>query len=222
MLDEDQSAEVILLKREEDLRVGTCALSNRLHRLKEQGEDLRKCAARPGLVGLTDLLNGVEDLQEGLRDCRWGIYELTAAALGGEYNAADVARWCERALGMGAAHPRLDLTLLLDLLHVRKVPNEPFRNRVVYLLDHGHTLSTLATLVYRRLVIVEKACGKSHGAKSLMNRNRSQGRLLERWVGITATDSPPPKESSLSLWVTYEKAVALAGALELKPHEAGI
>ena len=234
MLDEDQSAAVILLERQdemlerqEELRVGVRALRRRLKGLEAAGVELQEVMVSHLTSSHHDDQTpygaAVEYIAEKLRACRWRSYELTATALRDEYSAADVALWCERALEMGAAHPRIDEALLLDLLHVRKVPNERFRSRLIYLIDHGHAMTSLVIGVYRHLVAIEEARGESYGAASLMSGRRPQTRLVERWLGITATPSKPGmKNPSLRLFITYEQAEAFASALGMDPHQAGI
>jgi hypothetical protein len=228
MLDEDQSVAVVLLERQEELRVDVRSLRRRLKELEAAGASVQEDMAnylglRRGGVGPAPYGAAVEDIAEKLWACRWRSYELTATALGDEYNAADVALWCERALEMGAAHPRIDENLLLDLLHVRKVPNERFRNRLTYLLDHGHAMTALVIGVHRHLLAIEEARGESYGAASLMSGRRPQTRLVERWLGITATPVKlRSKNPSLRLFITYEQAEAFASALGMDPHQAGI
>lgn len=232
-MDEDRLADVALVEREEELRVGSRALNKRVRTLEARVVDLRVGLEAVGDELLPEarcwsILNEIEELEDDIYAARWGLYELTAGALGDNYNAADVALWCERAIEMGAVHPRLDQALLMELVHVRKVPNEPFRTRLACLMDGSddpERKGRVVRRVHRALSKIEQARGEQHGSASLLANGISQGRMgvpqgriLERWLGMETAGDPP----GLRLFVSYEQAEALAIALDLSPHDAGI
>lgn len=233
---EDRLAVVELAEREEALKAGACALTRRLKPLEARAANLRAGLDEAGPLGW-QVINEVEELQEDIFKCRWGLYELTADAIGGEYNAADIALWCERAVKMGATHPRIDQTLLLDLVHVRKVPNEPFRARYADLIDQAPDspnarasgngkrvaiAAPLLTKIHRTLSRMEQARGENYGSASLIHDGVPQTRMLERWLGMQTIPSTRGFPPSLRLFVSYEQAEALAIALGMEPHAAGI
>jgi hypothetical protein len=219
---EDDVAAAALLEREEELRVGARALTRRLKHLETQAADLRG-EIDSNLSRRWKALDHLEDLQENIRLVRWGLYELTANAIGTDHNAADVALWCERALEMGATHPRLDQDLLMDLVHVRKVPNESFRARYIHLTARNDDIKQPITRqVYLNLVRIEGERGEKYGSASLMVGNKPQARTIERWLGVQTTPGPSTSPPTLRLFVRYEQAEALALTFDMAPHQAGI
>lgn len=228
---DDARAAADLAERKEELRVGARALTRRLKDMESVAADLR-VQLKPG-ISLADrwkILNDLETLNEDVRAARWALYELTANAISIDYNAADVALWCERALEMGAGHPRLDQALLIELVEVRKVPNYPFRaaldrllNLPTDLVGSENTLRSRVVLdTHRALLKIEEDRGESHGAASLVEKGVPQTRILNRWLGIETFPNPAPRAPGLRLFVSYEQAEALARALNLTPHAAGI
>lgn len=221
---EDQLAEVALAEREEELRIGSRALNKRVKSLEAQVVDLKAriggADAKPLL-----LLDEIEELQEDIYAARWGLYELAAGTLGWEYNAADIALWCERAVAMGAYHPRLDTSILLDLVHVRQVPNAPFRE--CYERQLGRTTdparkARVTLNVHRALSRIEHARGASYGSASLVEGDKPQSRILERWLGVQPNPGGGDPLPTVRLFVKYEQAEALAVAFDLSPHSSGI
>lgn len=223
-MDEDSYAAIVMVEREEELRVGVAALTRKMADLERQTRAMRNRLVGP-LVGVpipVSLASELEKLEGALEDCRWGLYDMTASAIGGDHGAADVAAWCRRAVDMGANHPRIDRALLLDLLHVRKVPNEPFRTKADEVISNAE-IGTITKLVHRHL----KAIPGDHGAASLITTNNGvthpQIRILKRWLGMeTCPASKPSRLPSLRLFVTYEQGLALARALDLDPYQAGL
>jgi hypothetical protein len=217
---EDVAAAARLAEREEELRVGARALTRRLKVLEKRAIELRTMPTP----------EEVDHLDEEVAAARWGLYELTANAIGGDYIAADVALWCDRAQEMGAGHPRLDLELLLDLIHVRKVPNAPFRAALARLLrlplgfvgQENTREARILLKTYNALRAAEDARGENYGAASLVASQGPQTRVLRRWLGIETYPNPAPRLPGLRLFVSYEQAEALAFALNLSPHQAGI
>jgi hypothetical protein len=223
-MDEARAA-TLLLEREEELRVGARTLVRRLHGLKTHSVRLRA-----GLDAGHAVLDDLAALDEDIQAARWGLYELAADAIGTHYNAADVALWCDRAVEMGAARPRLDQALLLDLVHVRKVPNYPFRAALERrlklpsgLLESESALrSRVALDTHRALKQIEEKRGGSFGSASLVHKGNGQSRILNRWLGVETSPAPSGTMPTLRLFVTYEQAEALARALDLTPQQAGI
>lgn len=213
---EDEEAAKVLRQREEEIRVGARALTRRITELEKRAQALR---AVVGETRSSKMLDEIETLQEDLGACRWQLYHMTAEAIGSDYQAADIALWCDRAEEMGACHPRLDRALLMDLVHVRKVPNAPFRDRLAVC---NVTLAHAVLLVYRHLSDIEKVEGESFSAASLMDDKSPQPRILERWLGMALCPAKAPRQPSLRLFVGYEQAVALARALDMDPLTAGI
>lgn len=234
---EDQLAEVALAEREEELKIGSRALNKRVKHLEAQCLNLREGLEKAPTPLGWQVVNEIEELQEDIYAARWGLYELTAGTLGWEYNAADIALWCERAVAMGAYHPRLDHVLLLDLVHVRQVPNAPLRERYEHLLKTAPDVPTarpsrdgrrlgiagpLVLKVHQALSKMEQDNGENYGAAGLIGDGRPQMRTLERWLGIQTNVYAKGAKPSLRLFVRYEQAEAMARAFGLSPHDAGI
>lgn len=222
-MDEDRVAALDLQEREEELKVGSRALNKRIGSLQARAVELR-AELQEDLDERRRwaILDEIEELKDDIYAARWGLYELTAGTLGWEYNAADVALWCERAVAMGAPHPRLRHDLLLDLVHVRQVPNAPFREQ--YERQLGFTTdparrARVTRNVHRVLSKMEQERGEDYGAASLMGGdNKPQVRVLERWLGLQLNGNP----CNLRLFVRYEQAEAMARVFDISPHTAGI
>jgi len=200
----DEQAAQDLARREEEMKTRASVLQSRLRNLERYHARMSE-----------------GELDIALRSCRYELYQLTADAINGEWTADDVAAWCERAALLGARHPQLRWTLLLDLVHVRKVPNTPFRERFENALASGAIAHHLVTLVHRHLVDVERERGENFGSSNLICGRHTQTRILERWLGMQ-TVAWDRKHKALRLFIPYEHALALSRALDMDPHTAGI
>lgn len=229
-MDEDKQAAKDLRDREEELSVGVRALTRRLKQLEARGAELqpeiqalyaRQDAGDEVFEDQLTLLDKIAELDEDKRGCLWGLYILTADAIGTEHTAADVASWCQHAIDLGARHPRIGLALLRHLLHVRKVPNAPFRERLKKYLDKGGEMAPVVTLVHRHLKDVERETGEEFGSANLMHHSHPQPRVLERLLGMQTTSYGGDKKPSLCLFISYELALALGRAFDLTPHQSG-
>jgi hypothetical protein len=182
--------------------------------LGNRAVDLRVALSESNRFTIAD---EIASLNEEIKAARWGLYELTANAIGTDYIAADVAGWCERAVAMGAGHPRIDRADLWDLLHVRKVPNAPFRAAL-----RGDVTGAMVAEVHRRLSKIERERGVSCGASGLLSSNGPQTRLVRRWLGMETNPGRGSYLPTLRIFIGYEQAEVLAHVLNLAPHQAGI
>ena len=144
------------------------------------------------------------------------------------YTAGDVEAWCKRATDMGCRQSRFPLSTALDLLYLRKVPNAPLREHMA----GRRATSELVKRVYTNLAHLESLDAliqnppgqepRNYGSKNLLDKNGNPGqtRILKRWLGIEPAVNR--NGSSLSLWITYERAVAIAQALGVSFASVGV
>lgn len=223
-MDDDEAARD-LARRENQMRIDARALTGTIKKLERRGGKLRRVLDSiedPITDSIsTQMCAELDALGVEMRSARWALYQLTAFAIGGDYRACDIHAWCDRAQQMGASHPNLDFDLLLDLVHVRKVPNAPFRERLQELTGRGKDELTYLNHTYRHLRDIEGADG-CYGAASLMASGKPQPRALHRLLGMATRPTTADRPPSLRLFVSYEQGVALSRALDMEPLQAGI
>lgn len=146
-----------------------------------------------------DLTATLESLYAEFDSVRDGVYEIIATALGHRYTAQEIQSWYERADEFGCASPRIGPELIEDLMYERKVPNVRFR---------------------------EAYLTAGPGKKKLAAELISNGDLvhLGRMVGhrIAPGSKRDRDKPTMTLYLTYENAAALAQVFGMDPRLAGI
>lgn len=142
-------------------------------------------------------------------------YALVAEALQGRYSSHDIRDWCEMAIEKGAGHPRLDSGLIEDLLRVRRVPNAPFRERLLEIIE---TERNLGMHHHEGLPRYVDTTIVSH----LMAVMDWTERDVKRRLGINPCPGRVGTSRTMTLFIPYETAVKIAPALNLRTYDLGI
>jgi hypothetical protein len=151
-----------------------------------------------------------------------GLCELLSEALGedhtGEryYPPVEVLGWMARAVEMDCEVPVVGKAVLRRVFRLELIPNARFRARYEELHASG-AITSSKSLAYR-LGITKRERGQTVG----------DGSAVERMLGLVPTADTRGRGGGgeeykrLRLFVTYEQADALAHALGMTNHEAGV
>jgi hypothetical protein len=159
---------------------------------------------------------------------RWKLYEIVAAATHGRYTALDVKEWVDHALGKGAVFPSLDVKVIRDLAHVRRVPNAPLREAVLNHLEEAEDgFPVLISTAHERLVELEAEHGEDYGSSAWCaveddeESVKAAVRGLRFQLGM-AIRSESGGRLSCAFLIPYERAVAISQAIGMHPQQAGV
>lgn len=214
---EDQEAALEYEIAAKEVRLRSQALLRRVGDLEDRVVELRRHALgrRAGEVAeFSAEVEGVLVELDGIRDQQ---YALVAAALSWTHSPDEVRSWCDRALAMGANHPRFDANLLEDLMYVRRVPNAPLR-------EH------LEARVKREREDQFNANPDTHYIDTVAFRQAEEAtgwdnRILRRRLGMLTRPTGAMAgglAQSLTLFIDYEAASVLARTFGVTPRQAGI
>lgn len=214
---EDREAVLEFEVAAKEVRLRSQALLRQVGSLEDRVVELRHHTAPPTSTDVAEYAAEVEKVLVELDNIRDQQYALVAAALSWTHTPDEVRSWCERALVMGANHPRFDANLLEDLMYVRRVPNAPLREhleaRVKREREDQFTANPdthyIDTVVFRQ---AEEATGWNN-------------RILRRRLGMLTRPTGAMAgglAQSLTLFIDYEVASALARTFGIQPRDAGI
>jgi hypothetical protein len=163
-----------------------------------------------------ELIAAVEDVYQKLDEIRDQQYALVATALADQYTVDEIREWYVLAEGLAGCHPRITAKVLKDLAYLVRVPNAPFRERLVE-IQAGEEIEQ------KDRSSQTERYAESVAQEAVMAATGWDERALKRNLGINARPAGSGREhKSVSLFIDYDAASLLARTLGLKPHAAGI
>lgn len=163
-----------------------------------------------------------------ITELRWKLYELVAAATHSRHTAVEVKEWVDHVLHKGATFPTLDVKVIRDLAHIRRVPNAPLREAVLDHLEESEDgFGFLIGTAHERLVELETGHGEDYGSSAWRAASndeegtKSAIRGLRFQLGM-ATRTESGGRMSCAFLIPYERAVAISRAIGVNPIEAGV
>jgi hypothetical protein len=165
-----------------------------------------------------ELIAAHEHVYQKLDEIRDQQYAMVATALDHQYTVDEIRKWYLRAEGLTDYHPRITAKVLEDLAYVRRVPNAPFRDR---LLEMG-----VEEIEQEDRSSQTESYTESPARLAIMDALGWDDRALKRNLGINPRPAGGGERGgyhkSVSLFIDYNAASLLARTLGLKPHAAGI
>lgn len=163
-----------------------------------------------------------------ITELRWKLYQIIAAATHGRYTAIEVKEWVDHALRKGSVFPSLDVKVIRDLAHVRRVPNAPLREAVLNHLEEAEDgFPSLIGTAHERLVELENEHGEDYGSSAWCAVEDDEESVKAAIRGLRfqlgmATRSESGGRMSCAFLIPYERAVAISQAIGLHPQAAGV
>lgn len=150
--------------------------------------------------------------------------ELIAKATHGTYTSDEVQGWFDRLEALGSPLPQIGPTLIYELVYHQKTPNvllrEFFEEQIMK--SEGELEGGIIDATLSHLRVMEEEDKADYGAAVLDRNKRDAGRELKTWLGLLGRTDGHSGETRFTLFISYERAVALALALGMTPQEAGI
>lgn len=130
------------------------------------------------------------------------------------YTPLDVLEWFDRAAEMEAAPPNHGPKTLVALYRRELIPNAIFRKRFLELHADSEEPLTAGEVGMR--------IGEVRARKDTRDKVVGDATRVERLLGLAITRHPRSRAHTLTAFLTYEKAVQLADALDLPYHDCGV
>lgn len=223
-LREDQEFQQRFARQARKLTDRLSYYARRAKNLQTTAKKLKKKLGTTTTVGLIDSLEAIQEELDEIQD-GWATarYEAVSIALGGRYTPEQVRGWCEDAVEMGCAHPRIGPSLIEDLMYERVVPVAPFLARLREIRYHVKKDAEAPEEYGWGRSDVEKDPNPAHGMiKEAAVALGTDYCSVYKVLGTAKRTNRPGSPGSLSLFITYEQASRLAKAWAMSPQEAGI